>query len=91
MAQCPKCNHNTLNAFRSASNPSVIAKCRTCGYYKQNKVKLNTIDLGRIVYNLHRCGLSFNRIALESDLPESVIEQAYKDEAIRRSSEDVTF
>jgi len=51
MAKCPQCNQPTLHQIRS-DDPSVVAKCRKCGYYQYKKVKMTIEEFENIIYSM---------------------------------------
>ena len=51
MAMCPQCNNDTMHAIKT-DDPSVLAKCRTCGSYRYKKVKMTQDEFDNIVYSM---------------------------------------
>lgn len=51
MANCPQCNQPTLFSIKS-QDPSVLAKCRKCGYYRYRRIKMTVEEFENIIYSL---------------------------------------
>jgi NMD protein affecting ribosome stability and mRNA decay len=51
MAECPSCGRDTLHNIKT-DDPSVLAKCNKCGYYRYKKVKMTVIEFEDIIYSL---------------------------------------